>query len=166
MELLVGPHRYRVYLIFNLTHPQNNQPLAGGVCFENQEFHLDISVPTSRRQSVLLHEYWHAWVHHFGNPIDEETSCDHFASACLQFLNCITKQGGESDALRCLEVKIPRPRPPEVKGNRNRSHQALNAAIKNLSFSSSKPPEPLGCHDSLLREMRNPLSKNPSNGVC
>ncbi|MBL4700831.1 MAG: hypothetical protein JKX85_06195 [Phycisphaeraceae bacterium] len=105
MELSIGPFDYRVYMVPNLVDPATGEKLDGGISFKKQELYLDTSVIHRRRRTVLLHEYFHAWAYHLGRPDDEETQCDHFAAACLQFEKSLEPWGGK-DALKCLEVKV------------------------------------------------------------
>ncbi len=112
MHLTVGPYSYEVLKAHQLIHPMSGDKLDGLIDFATGTIWIDDTVPTHRRLDVILHEYWHAWRHHFGKPENEEAQCDWFAAATMQFLREWHLQGCEF-SLTCLddEDANQRPRP-------------------------------------------------------
>lgn len=112
MHLTVGPYSYDVLKAQQLVHPSTHEPLDGLIDFATATIWVDASVPANRRLDVILHEYWHAWRHHFGRPENEEAECDWFAAATMQFLREWHLQCCEF-SLGCLDdaTNAPRKRP-------------------------------------------------------
>ena len=106
MHLTVGPYSYSVLKTQNLSHPIDNEAIDGLIDFATATIWIDQTVPAHRRLDVILHEYWHAWRHHFGKPEDEEAECDWFAAAVMQFLREWHLQGCEF-SLSCLDSDTP-----------------------------------------------------------
>ena len=102
MHLTVGPYSYEVLKAQHLIHPDSLQKVDGLIDFATATIWIDQVVPAHLRLDIILHEYWHAWRHHFGKPEDEEAECDWFAAATMQFLREWHLQGCEF-SLNCLD---------------------------------------------------------------
>lgn len=104
MEFKVGAYRYRVYLVPGLSHPETGCLVDGLIDFNNREIYVSTAVSHRRWREIILHEYWHAWIHHFGFQLDEEVQCDRFAVATSQFMDDWHAQGG-ANPKRKIDVK-------------------------------------------------------------
>ncbi|HAI10610.1 MAG TPA: hypothetical protein DCM28_02825 [Phycisphaerales bacterium] len=114
VELFAGPFSYRVLVVKNLKHPETGQSVDGLINFDDREIYISDQASRRRWLEIVLHEYWHAWCHHFGKlESDEEQQCDRFAAVCLQFMSTWVRKGGES-AIELLEVKEMGPKLPPI----------------------------------------------------
>ncbi len=141
MNLRVGPYVYRVRQVHGLIDHEGEACL--GLC-DNQLHELLVSdqASTAQQIQVLCHEYIEAWIHHFGQNLDDkEDYCDLFGLAMTQFVMDYTRSVREEVGLdRCSS---PDPITPPGRGARPFTLKTFSPTTDQAG-PSAIPPAPRG----------------------
>lgn len=108
MRFRVGPWQYTLSIEEQpLTH-KGRQVM--GICREaSREIAISGQCPPHSRLKVLMHEIFHAWIFHTGEPNATEGWCDLFATAAVAAIDSLALNGGKEAVWRLQPGESPQP---------------------------------------------------------